>query len=215
MNAFSKLLDDIKFIDFSCLPGMEAQIRMAPTNRRDDIRKMGEGHKPLKSGVLLLLYPLDDGEAGVVFIRRPQYNGVHSGQISFPGGRYEPGDPDLRHTALREAQEEIGIDPEQVEVIGRLTDLYIPPSNHKVSPWVGVMHHRPVFKPDPFEVESILEVALTNFLSEENLQNIPIKLADGSRLSTPCYHIEGNVIWGATAMMMAEFLECIKKRELK
>lgn len=211
MIDFTKFIDDIRLIDFACLPGLEAQISMAPTNRRDDIRKMGVGHKPFKSGVLLLLYPLVNDEAGVVFIRRPQYNGVHSGQISFPGGRYEQGDDDLRHTALREAQEEIGVDPEKVEVIGKLTDLYIPPSNHKVSPWVGVMRHRPVFKPDPFEVESILEVALADFFSEESLQNIPIKLADGSRLRTPCYRIGGDVIWGATAMMMAEFLECIKK----
>ncbi len=211
MNVFSQLINDIRLIDFSSLPGLEAQIRMAPTNRRDDIRAMGEGLKPLKSGVLLLLYPLDDEATGVVFIRRPQYNGVHSGQISFPGGRYEPGDTDLMHTALREAREEIGIDPEKVEVIGKLTDLYIPPSNHTVSPWVGIMHHRPAFKPDPVEVESILEVALTNFLSEENQQIIPIKLADGSSLNTPCYLIDGNVIWGATAMMMAEFLECMKK----
>ncbi len=211
MIDFAKFIDDIRLIDFTCLPGLEAQIRMSPTNRRDDIRSMGVGHKPIKSGVLLLLYPLADDKAGVVFIRRPQYNGVHSGQISFPGGRYEPGDKDLRHTALREAHEEIGIDPEKVEVIAKLTDLYIPPSNHKVSPWVGVMHRRPEFKPDPVEVESILEVALTDFLSEESMQNIPIKLADNSLLTTPCYVIGGQVIWGATAMMMAEFLECIKK----
>lgn len=211
MNVFSKIIDDIRLINFSSLPGLEAQIRMAPINRRDDIRTMGEGHKPFKSGVLMLIYPLPEDEAGVVFIRRPKYNGVHSGQISFPGGRYEPGDADLRHTALREAKEEIGIDPEKVEVIGKLTDLYIPPSNHKVSPWVGIMHERPVFKPDPVEVESILEVALASFFIDESQQTLPIKLADGSRLKTPCYQINGHVIWGATAMMMAELLECIKK----
>jgi 8-oxo-dGTP pyrophosphatase MutT (NUDIX family) len=211
MITFSQLIDTLKLIDFTSLPGTEAQIRMAPTNRLDDIRKMGEGRMPVKSSVLLLLYPLNERDAGVVFIRRPKYNGVHSGQISFPGGHYEPGDYDLRHTALRESQEEIGVDPKKIEVIGKLTDLYIPPSNHRVSPYVGVMHQKPVFKPDPIEVESILEVALADFSKAEHLQCKPILLTDGRHLETPCYYINENIIWGATAMMMAEFLECTKK----
>jgi 8-oxo-dGTP pyrophosphatase MutT (NUDIX family) len=211
MITFSHFIDTIKLIDFTSLPGTEAQIRMAPTNRLDDIRKMGEGKMPVKSSVLLLLYPLNESDTGVVFIRRPKYNGVHSGQISFPGGRYEPEDYDLRHTALRESQEEIGVDPQKIEVIGKLTDLYIPPSNHKVSPYVGVMQEKPVFKPDPIEVESILEVALADFLKEDHLQCMPVLLTDGRYLETPCYLINENIIWGATAMMMAEFLECIKK----
>lgn len=204
-------IDEIERIDFRNLPGLEAQIRMAPVNRRDDIRRMGVGKKVMHSGVLLMLYPFADGDTGVVLIQRPKYNGVHSGQISFPGGRYEKDDLDLKATALRETKEEVGVDPALIEVIGKLTDLYIPPSNHRVSPYVGIMRHTPVFRPDPVEVDVVLELPLAQFLNKENIQNIPITLADGQCLHTPCFLIDGLIIWGATAMMMAEFLQCIKK----
>ncbi len=210
--TFSEFYKQIKRIDFSALPGLEAQIRMAPTNRRDDIRSRGEGGSPLLSGVLFLFYPMADGSTGTVFIQRPKYNGVHSGQISFPGGRFEKEDGSLEHTALRETHEEIGIDPKQIEVIGKLTDLYIPPSNHLVSPFIGVMHQAPSFTPDPVEVEEVIPLALSDFFSKDCIHEMPIELADGSRLQTPCYLINGLVIWGATAMMISEFIQLILEK---
>lgn len=208
---FLNLIEEIERIDFRNLPGLEAQIRMAPVNRRDDIRRMGAGQRVVQSGVLILLYPFPTGDTGVALIQRPKYNGVHSGQISFPGGRYEKDDQDLKVTALRETKEEVGVDPARIEVVGKLTDLYIPPSNHRVSPYVGIMRQTPAFIPDPVEVDTVLELPLSKFLNKENIQNMPITLADGQRLHTPCFLIDGLIIWGATAMMMAEFLECIKK----
>ncbi len=212
ISTFSGFYKQIKRIDFSDLPGLDAQIMMAPTNRRDDIRTRGEGGSPFLSGVLFLFYPMADGETGTVFIQRPKYNGVHSGQISFPGGRFEKEDGSLEHTALRETHEEIGIDPKQIEVVGKLTDLYIPPSNHLVSPFIGVMQHTPSFNPDPVEVDEVIPLALSDFLSKECIRELPIKLADGSRLQTPCYLISGLVIWGATAMMISEFMQLIEDK---
>ena len=212
ISTFSGFYKQIKRIDFADLPGLEAQIMMAPTNRRDDIRSRGEGGSPLLSGVLFLFYPMADGSTGTVFIQRPKYNGVHSGQISFPGGRFEEEDDLLEHTALRETQEEIGVDPKQIEIFGKLTDLYIPPSNHLVSPFIGVMQHTPSFTPDPVEVDEVIPLALSGFFSTECIRELPIKLANGSRLQTPCYYINGLVIWGATAMMIYEFMQLLEDK---
>ncbi len=212
ISTFSGFYTQIKRIDFSSLPGLDAQIRMAPTNRRDDIRKRGECGSPFLSGVLFLFYPMADGATGTVFIQRPKYNGVHSGQISFPGGRFEIQDESLENTALRETHEEIGIDPKQIEVVGKLTDLYIPPSNHLVSPFIGVIQHTPSFNPDPVEVDEVIPLALGHFFSKDCMREMPIELADGSRLQTPCYLIKELVIWGATAMMISEFIQLIKDK---
>lgn len=193
------------------LPGLEVQLRMAPLNRRDEIRAQGLGRSPTKSSVLLLLYPGEDGNPYMAFIRRPLYDGAHSGQIAFPGGRFEASDSSLRHTALRESREEVGVDPGQVEVVAELSPLYIPPSNYIVSPFVGLADQRPHFVPDKKEVDSILELPLSAFMHRENRMMKPIMLSTGQRLETPCYAIDGHIIWGATAMIMAEFLEVTKR----
>ncbi len=189
------------------LPGLKAQISMAPLLRQDEIKEMGAGSRAVKSSVLILLYPDDQENIMTVFIQRPAYDGFHSGQISFPGGRFEPEDQDLQQTALREAYEEVGIDPTKVEVVKRLTDLYIPPSNYRVSPFVGLFPQRPGFVPDHKEVERILELPVAQFLRRSNVKKIPITLSNGQCLETPCYLINGHTIWGATAMIMAEFVE--------
>lgn len=209
----SQIYKMLKGIDFSVLPGLEAQIMMAPTDRRDDIRSMGIGSSPVLSGVLFLIYPLDDGSAGTVLIQRPKYNGVHSGQISFPGGRYEVNDSDLQVTALREANEEVGVDPGRVEVMGKLSDLYIPPSNHLVSPFVGIMHEQPEFSSDPVEVESIITMPLAHFFEDHCVRDARIRLSSGKYLPTPCYDVDGHIVWGATAMMIAEFVQLVTENQ--
>ena len=138
------------------LPGEEAQYRMARATRM----KAGEAHLHYPdarlSAVLILFYPLNDS-IYTVLIQRPTYDGVHSGQVAFPGGKKEPGDVDLIATALREAHEEVGIDPANVEVLGPLTQLYIPPSNFLVTPVVGVSLQQPKLVSDQHEVQEIME----------------------------------------------------------
>ena len=211
MLTFPHIIASLKKLNFSDLPGLEAQLRMAPLHRQDEIRKMESAGAPVKSGILFLIYPLNGGEAGTVLIQRPKYDGVHGGQISFPGGGYEQGDESLMHTALREAQEEVNVAPESVEVLGKLTDLYIPPSNHLVSPYVAVANSKPDFKPDSNEVDAIIELPLSVFFKREFMKTTPISLSDGRTLMCPCYLTNGLVIWGATAMMISEFVELGRK----
>jgi 8-oxo-dGTP pyrophosphatase MutT (NUDIX family) len=206
INTFLDLKRCLRCIDYSKLPGLDAQLRMAPELRHTDIKSMGDGRNAMKSSVLILFYPSGTGSPVLVFIQRPEYNGAHSGQISFPGGRYEIDDKDMEYTALRETHEEIGVKPRHVEVLGKLTDLYIPPSNFLVCPYVAVTDERPLFRPDPMEVAGIIEIDFNLFFQKQNCGIKSLTISDGSTIQIPCYIINGHIIWGATAMMLEELL---------
>jgi 8-oxo-dGTP pyrophosphatase MutT (NUDIX family) len=186
------------------LPGQEAQFRMAPRPRpgaefydrpREDARR---------GGVLILLYP--HGQS-IYFplILRPTYSGVHSGQVGLPGGGYEENDPDLVYTALRETHEEIGVPAEEVQVIGRLSPLYVYPSNYLVQPVVGWLDYRPTFHIDPNEVAMLIEAPLLDFLNPQNRLCEPWQLRD-RMADVPFFRVQNQRIWGATAMMLSELL---------
>lgn len=207
-HPFIQHLSNYGFYD---LPGQEAQLVMAPNIRQEEIRSMGTGNDPVKSGVIILVYPGNGEEAHTVFIRRPQYDGVHSGQIALPGGRQEEDDKDMMETALREAEEEIGIARQDVQVAGKLTDLYIPPSNYLVSPFIGIIPDKPVFYPDNNEVAQIIELPLRIFVEDTYRTRVPITMATGECMDTPCYLVDHHTIWGATAMIIAEFVAVIRK----
>lgn len=211
MPDFHDFVRCLENADFSNLPGVQAQLQMAPSIRQTDILNMGVGRNPVKSSVLLLFYPDREQQVATVLIQRPEYDGAHSGQISFPGGRHEPGDPDLAFTALREAHEEIGVDPGLVNLKGRLTDLFIPPSNFIVTPYLGISDRRPDFIPDPVEVAAILEISLKDLLNPACREMKLITLRDGYRLETQCFNLNGHIVWGATAMIISEMAEIIKK----
>lgn len=162
------------------------------------------------SSVLILLFPAADG-IRTVFIKRPRYDGVHSGQISLPGGKAEPGDPDTGYTALRETEEEIGVPAGEITLIGKLSELYIPPSNFLVTPWIGYVTFTPVFKPDPSEVDGLLEALIRDLADDRNVKEVLISV-HGMELKAPAFVMHGEVIWGATAMILSEFREVIGKR---
>ena len=192
------------------LPGTPSQLKMASMRR---LMKFGKIFVPAdvrKGGVLALFYP-SNGSIWLVFIRRAEYPGVHSGQISFPGGGWEEGDRDLVATALREAEEEIGVSRNTVIPIGNLTDLFIPPSNFLVTPVVGYTHTRPDFMPDPDEVDEILEVPLDLLLDDKARQEKDITIFPAVKIKVPCFYIDGNIIWGATAMMLNELIDVINR----
>ncbi|MEO6287201.1 MAG: CoA pyrophosphatase [Dyadobacter sp.] len=164
-----------------------------------------------KSAVLILFYPYQD-EIYFPLILRPAYDGVHSGQVAFPGGRYEPSDEDLVRTALREAQEEIGLRLTDVKILGILTELFIPPSNFYVLPVVATMPYRPDFYPDPREVEDIFEIKLEE-ISDVNIIGSSDIQVRGEQVHAPHYMVQGYKIWGATAMMISELLSVLNALE--
>jgi 8-oxo-dGTP pyrophosphatase MutT (NUDIX family) len=186
------------------LPGRAAQYQMAPQPRpgaewddmpRADVRQ---------SSVLVLFYPHVD-TLYLPLILRPTYPGVHSGQVSFPGGGYEAGDGTLVRTALREAHEEIGVDPAAVTVLGQLSTLYIRPSNNLVLPIIGWTPQRPTFVPDPREVALLIEASLREILDPVNLCS-ERRLLQGRACDVPFLNVQSQTIWGATAMMLGELL---------
>ena len=190
------------------LPGRQAQLKMSSLARLRELEDHFSTSDAIQSGVLILLYPVS-GQTRLVLMLRPEYAGVHSGQISLPGGKFEEGDDSLVHTALREAQEEIGADPCQIRILGQLTGLYIPPSNFMVTPVVGYQESRPEFKADPKEVAKIIELDMEDLLDQRNMMVKTITVRSGLTLQAPSFCIEGNIIWGATAMILSELREIV------
>ncbi len=187
------------------LPGLPShQTMQANSNFRLNAKP---NSRTRKSAVLILFYPCKEG---IYFplILRPAYDGVHSGQIAFPGGRYEKVDEDLIRTALREAQEEIGLRLTDVEVLGILTEMFIPPSNFNVLPVIATIPYRPEFFPDPREVEDIYEIKLDEIL-DKNIVGCSEKSVRGEHIIAPHYKVRDHLVWGATAMMISELLMVI------
>lgn len=208
MNRISNLKDlriHLKQCFEKNLPGPDAHMSIAPVHRKAEIQDVELKRNAVKSSVMILFYEKGN-EPYLVFIRRPNYNGVHSGQISFPGGRWETTDKSLYHTALRETREEIGINTHKVKYAGKLTDLYIPPSNYIVSPYIGVYEGECSFKPEPAEVAEIIEVPFGFFLETSSLKQVDIMVRGVESLSTPAFVFKENIIWGATAMILNELI---------
>jgi 8-oxo-dGTP pyrophosphatase MutT (NUDIX family) len=209
---FQKFIHSVELELLKPLPGKDIQLRMSSIKRLREMMDQSQIIKGVKSSVLILLYPcVNEEEISFVLIQRPSYEGVHGGQISLPGGRSEDKDKDLNETALREANEEIGIDPDKIKTIGTLTELYIPPSNYLVLPFLGYTYEKPIFKPDPQEVAEIIEIKLNDFLNDNNIRYKDIFVRPGLHVYGPCFEIENHTIWGATAMILNEFREILKK----
>jgi 8-oxo-dGTP pyrophosphatase MutT (NUDIX family) len=209
---FQKIIHAIELELLQPLPGKEFQLRMSSIGRLREMADHSQIPNAIKSSVLVLLYPyFEDEDPSFVLIQRPSYEGVHGGQISLPGGRSEEKDKDLKETALRETREEIGIDPDKVITMGVLTELYIPPSNYLVLPYLGNLNKRPMFKPNPKEVAGIIEIKLEDLLDDNNIRYKNIFVRPGLTVYGPCFQIENNTIWGATAMILNEFREILKK----
>ena len=194
------------------LPGRTAQYQMAPQPRPG--AEMDEITNPdaRRSSVLLLFYPYADTVYFPLMLR-PTYPGVHSGQVGLPGGGFEEKDGDLIQTALREAHEEIGVDPAQVTVLGQLSTLYIRPSNNLVLPVVGWANERPTFLPDPREVALLIEASLLEFIDPANRRTEVWELQNRTA-NVPLFGVQNQVIWGATAMILGELLALPSLRQV-
>ncbi|MBI3960712.1 MAG: CoA pyrophosphatase [Chloroflexi bacterium] len=195
------------------LPGHNAHRLMSPIPRAGTEPGYVPPLPPRRGGVLVLFYPHNDVPY-LALILRPTYDGVHSGQVSFPGGGEEEMDTDLIATALREAYEEVGIPPEEVEIIGHLSKLYIEPSNFEVYPTVGWMAQRPTFRIDPNEVARLLEVPFSAFQNPINRYEEQWTLR-GRQVQVPFFKIQGQTVWGATAMILSELMAVMGEHGLQ
>jgi len=182
------------------LPGFPAQLTMAPHPRPF---KPPPGVEPRLAAVLLLLYPLHGLLHLVLTVRTSNLN-HHSGQVSLPGGGWEEGDASLQETALREAREEIGVATDGLELLGPLTPIYVPPSNNLVHPFVAYAPQRPAFHPDPQEVAELLDAPLHLFLDPAT-RGEEMRTWRGAPLHVPYYAVGEYKVWGATAIVLAEF----------
>ena len=209
MSTLSEFVIQLKSGIQNGLPGIKAQKLMAPIIDLDE-RFMQHLAAKARPGAVLILFYGDHRQICFPLIQRPVYNGTHSGQISLPGGKMDPGDPDLIFTALRETEEEIGVPAKQIEVIAELTPLYIPVSNFLIHPVVGVMHQEPVFQKDPYEVHQIIISNTEELLSGNNIRNVLVAASSGKQIEAPCFDIQGHIVWGATAMILSELVQLLK-----
>ena len=193
------------------LPGHSSHLKMAPATRVIEIANLnGNFDNARKSAVMILLYE-ENKSIKVIFIRRSFYVGIHAGQIAFPGGRYEESDGHVQTTALREIEEEIGISADKIEILGRLSDIYVPPSNFLISVFVGYLKEQPQYKADEREVAEIIEIDMNEFFHEDVIQKKDFLIpSTNNSVNAPCYKVGEIDLWGASAMVMTELLDVIR-----
>jgi 8-oxo-dGTP pyrophosphatase MutT (NUDIX family) len=191
------------------LPGIAAHQKMMNYSRID-AKKARESKIEFREGsVLILLFPIKK-ILHTLLMLRPEYEGVHSAQVSFPGGKKDHEDKDLLETALREAKEEVGITINRSDVLGKLTEIYIPPSKFLVTPFIAMIDYLPDFVADPREVQELIQTPLASIFDDNIMgeKEIFIPILQ-SNMKTPYFDISGKIVWGATAMMIMELKQII------
>jgi 8-oxo-dGTP pyrophosphatase MutT (NUDIX family) len=192
------------------LPGAGAHEALRAYSSSGTLPQFKHTIPPKPGSVLILFYPDEAGKVIFPLIKRPDYAGAHSGQVSFPGGKMEPGEDHVT-TALREAWEEIGVDVREPQVIGRLTEFFVIPSNFLIVPVIAFMNRRPQFVPHVREVSRIIEASMDIISAPDAIQEKEILAGGQYKLMAPHFEIDGEVVWGATAMILNELRTCVKE----
>ncbi|WP_337964886.1 CoA pyrophosphatase [uncultured Flavobacterium sp.] len=192
------------------LPALSSHLKMAPKERIESLKNHDfNAENPRIAAVMMLFYP-KNGKTHLVLIVRNAYNGVHSSQIAFPGGKYETTDANFEETALRETHEEVGVMPNKIEVIKHFSPMYIPPSNFLVHPFLGISKEELSFYPDVREVADIIELPLSVFLDDEIIIEATLSTSYGNNILVPAFNIQNHIVWGATAMILSELRDVLK-----
>ncbi|WP_297795198.1 CoA pyrophosphatase [uncultured Eudoraea sp.] len=194
------------------LPGTSSHYKMAPQIRIDELEKLkSKKPNPRKAGVVALFYPDEKQLTNLLLILRNTYPGIHSNQVGLPGGKAEKGDKDLLDTALREAHEEVGVEPGDVKIIRPLSEIYIPPSNFDVQPYIGLYNKRKPFVKEIKEVNELVEVPLMDFMDDSRMITQILSTSYAESIEVPAFKLMGYTVWGATAMMLSEIKELFKQ----
>lgn len=196
------------------LPGLIAHLQLAPDERKKDLANFSYPSSPKHGAVLILIFE-EGNQLKILFILRSIYNGIHSGQISFPGGQKDSTDKNLLQTALRETYEEIGISVKMNNILGSLSPIYIPPSNFLVTPFIGYLDKIPLLKPDFNEVQKVLKISLETLLESETMQVKEVMSRNNKTILAPCFYVNEVKIWGATAMILNELLYIVKAENIE
>lgn len=211
------MIDLIEKLEERCkapMPGLEYQSKMLPGNRLRTYPDEATLAAARQAGVCMLLYQKEE-EWYTVIIQRTTYKGVHSGQMAFPGGTKELEDVDLTATALREMEEEVGVSPQKVKVLGKLSPVYIPPSNMYVEPILAYSSEIPIFQKEEREVAEIVEVKIMDLTDPNIIKEKVVQMTSEIQVKTPCFDVYGYTVWGATAAMIYEFLQVLKEINFK
>jgi len=209
---FDEFLISISKIKNIPLPAQASQFKMVPAFRQDLLKQQEEAIKRAKkAGVLALFYPNKNRETCFILILRNTYNGVHSAQIGFPGGKVEKQDASLEATAIRETFEEVGVPTNTIEIVRKMSEVYIPPSNFYVQPFIAISAETPQFVKQDKEVEAIIEVPLTHFFDDANVITQKVNTSYSVEVEVPAFHLNNYVVWGATAMMLSEIKDLLKQ----
>jgi len=191
------------------LSGEASHEKMMPLERKELLAKMNlKDNKPREAAVTMLFYPKNN-KTHLVLIVRNSYNGIHSAQIAFPGGKFELEDIDFSTTALRETEEEIGVSRNKIEIVKAFSSVFIPPSNFMVHPFLGICREELDFIPDPIEVAAIIELPLSIFRNDSILTFENLSTSYASFIKVPAFRIDEHIVWGATAMMLSELRDVL------
>lgn len=210
---FSDFKNSIPFLQKSILGGVQTQFQLAPTYRKPyDLAKV-KANNPTKAAVLVLFYPNANNKTSFVLTKRADYDGHHANQISFPGGKHDPKDNQLIDTALRETKEEIGISIAATSIFKKLTEVFIPPSNFIVQPYLAYIDSTPKFSIN-YEVDQIIAPTIVDLMDVNNQKTTLIQSTQGKNLDTPYFSLQGEIVWGATAMMLSELRDLLLKTPL-
>jgi len=209
---FEEFLKSVSKIKNIPLPAEVSHFKMVPPFRQELLKKQKEAIKKAKhAGVLALFYPDKDIETKFVLILRKTYKGVHSAQVAFPGGKLETQDASLQDAALRETFEEVGVPINAVQIVRSISQVYIPPSNFYVQPFIGFTQTTPEFIKQDDEVEALIEIDLEHFLDEQSLISKKVKTSYSIEVEVPAFKLNDYVVWGATAMMLSEIKDLLKQ----
>lgn len=211
LTEYKAFITELKQALIHPLPGSPAHDLAAPEHRKSLILQKPDYSNAQLSSVLILFFPDKNGDPNTVFIKRVEYKGVHSGQVSFPGGKEEKEDKDQYETAYRELYEEIGVSKTICQTLGKLTELYVPPSNFIIYPIVAATDENPVLKMDPREVAEIITVPFDFFFKTDSLGTYLTTTSEMLTLQVPGYMVNNHLIWGATAMILSELLLVAKE----